>query len=1357
MTKLTGHNVRADRREFAVVASRRGFDNRSSSDSIMRKEKTIWGDRNMNAKTVLCLSMIVMVSPAALAIIAGVNVDIHMDKAGVTANDFHIEGRLKSGVANANWNSPPKLVGNINDLFPNFVYAITPDPTSPDQNEYLFKADWSGFTYQYCQLLHLGLFFDLECHNLVIDLVGWWTSNGRPIGGLNGGAVAIPGFIVDDQPETGGSQIFRILNDSQLFGGGGGGAGKGIEQQILEMDVFAMTREEAIGMFGSLEAIFPQLNLNGMQGQLPWMPVANARGPISKDNPLLFLPGSFFDVFLDIVGPGQNSLHPLEPIHIQPGGILLTRTLVAFVNNNGDTKPDFRWVWHMHEAHGFGDLGDAPDSTNHMGVAMTAYPPGGPMGVQANFPTVFQGPFPFGPMHLNPQPIHLGPAVSMEQDADLPPDMDGPTNILPPANLADQDGFDDGVLPFQLKPCQMNRFQYIVTVNAPVVPQMFVNVWFDWNRDGDWDDTLQCAAGVAPAPEWAVQNQPVPIGAVGQFVMVTPPFMAWFPAGAPVSDTWMRITIAEQPWIPPMPPTPIGYAGSGPQGGYQFGETEDYFLKFEFPPDQDFGDAPDGFVPGYPTLLANNGARHTIVPGMFLGNLIDAEFDGQPNANATGDDLNNLKDEDGVAFVAPLIAGQPAKIIVTASANGLLQAWFDYNQNKSWGNAGEQIATDLPLVPGPNPINFVVPAAAVPGQTFARFRFSSVKGLSFFGSAPDGEVEDYMVTIRSKRIVETDIYPDMDASMDLLLPNGTQEMVNLNGQATTNVYFEGGAEGTAYDDNGNGLDEVQTELVVLNLNGNASVGPIIVGLNPQSASTGQLEEQVNNTPGILDVPPFAPTGTVNSFFDIWPQITMGGVSLTTAQSIRLVGLFDHKPAGPCTTLLNPDPAKWYDLVDKQGNITGIKIRIPQIVLVKCPMDFGDAPDGDFVPGYPTLLINNGARHTIVKGITLGALIDGEKDGQPDATATGDDLNNLSDEDGVKFLTWPLIPGKFAKVQVTASVTGSLFAWIDFNADSSWAQPGDQIAAGTPLAAGPNILSFLVPITAKPNCDTFARFRFTTAKVKLSYVGAAPDGEVEDYLVKIGNNCGIKWLQIPDTTPNGIDVAVDQQWTLADDFLCTSYDKITDVHLWGSWLQDKKGVIKKIHLSIHSDDPVGPAGTDPQNEWSKPDKLLWQMDFFPGDFTEQLYARLPDGEFWWDPIMDVGPIPGGDHEIWQVNIKINPDKAFLQQGSPDKPIVYWLDVHVDTADGRFGWKTRRFPDHFNDDAVATLANQPALFWHELRYPPGHPYYQMELNSIDMAFAITSRAFCCGSADLNCDGLVDLADFAIFASQWLQVAP
>jgi len=64
----------------------------------------------------------------------------------------------------------------------------------------------------------------------------------------------------------------------------------------------------------------------------------------------------------------------------------------------------------------------------------------------------------------------------------------------------------------------------------------------------------------------------------------------------------------------------------------------------------DLGDAPD---PGYPTLLANNGARHRILPGVALGVRVDFEPDGQPNAAASGDDVASPDDEDGVTFNTP--------------------------------------------------------------------------------------------------------------------------------------------------------------------------------------------------------------------------------------------------------------------------------------------------------------------------------------------------------------------------------------------------------------------------------------------------------------------------------------------------------------------------------------------------------------------------------------------------------------------------------------------------------------------------------------------------------------------------------
>ena len=41
----------------------------------------------------------------------------------------------------------------------------------------------------------------------------------------------------------------------------------------------------------------------------------------------------------------------------------------------------------------------------------------------------------------------------------------------------------------------------------------------------------------------------------------------------------------------------------------------------------------------------------------------------------------------------------------------------------------------------------IVPDTVTLGDTYARFRFSSADGLNYLGSAPDGEVEDYLITI----------------------------------------------------------------------------------------------------------------------------------------------------------------------------------------------------------------------------------------------------------------------------------------------------------------------------------------------------------------------------------------------------------------------------------------------------------------------------------------------------------------------------------------------------------------------------------------------------------------------------------
>jgi hypothetical protein len=157
----------------------------------------------------------------------------------------------------------------------------------------------------------------------------------------------------------------------------------------------------------------------------------------------------------------------------------------------------------------------------------------------------------------------------------------------------------------------------------------------------------------------------------------------------------------------------------------------------------DFGDAPDD---GYRTLLASNGARHSIVAGVFLGGTVDNESDGRPNTTATGDDAGTA-DEDGVVFTSTLHVGQDAAIEVTASANGYLNAWIDFDGDGRFGDREDAIFVDQVLTRGVNPLSFAVPATAASGWTFARFRFSTRGLLSSYGPADDGEVEDYRIQI----------------------------------------------------------------------------------------------------------------------------------------------------------------------------------------------------------------------------------------------------------------------------------------------------------------------------------------------------------------------------------------------------------------------------------------------------------------------------------------------------------------------------------------------------------------------------------------------------------------------------------
>ena len=191
----------------------------------------------------------------------------------------------------------------------------------------------------------------------------------------------------------------------------------------------------------------------------------------------------------------------------------------------------------------------------------------------------------------------------------------------------------------------------------------------------------------------------------------------------------------------------------------------------------DFGDLPDDFI----TLNSSGGPIHVIQPGNYLGSCVDAELDASPDdmagTDGLGGDDNTIAsvgqgtctasgDEDGIAFITPMVAGHTACIQVTSTlpnGGGFLNAWIDFNGNGSF-DTGEQVeftsvdggdiatTVEAPIAAGTDVITdlcFDVPLTAIfeGEETHLRFRLSTAGGLDADGLAPDGEVEDYYLPL----------------------------------------------------------------------------------------------------------------------------------------------------------------------------------------------------------------------------------------------------------------------------------------------------------------------------------------------------------------------------------------------------------------------------------------------------------------------------------------------------------------------------------------------------------------------------------------------------------------------------------
>lgn len=219
----------------------------------------------------------------------------------------------------------------------------------------------------------------------------------------------------------------------------------------------------------------------------------------------------------------------------------------------------------------------------------------------------------------------------------------------------------------------------------------------------------------------------------------------------------------------------------------------------------DKGDLPEGIpgVPDYHMTLVYDSNGNYLPSGAFnyigdlrLGTQIDGESNGQPNATATGDNINVRDDEDGVVPVANASNGfwslGQGEIDVTVNGGpGCLMGWLDFwdsninapNMNPTYGAVGdlgtdgdfddtgttgagldgqqpwsEVIVNNQFMTDGTTPISFPLPQGISNLPMYARFRIvpsedgqtCNQPAIAETGMARDssgqpttGEVEDY--------------------------------------------------------------------------------------------------------------------------------------------------------------------------------------------------------------------------------------------------------------------------------------------------------------------------------------------------------------------------------------------------------------------------------------------------------------------------------------------------------------------------------------------------------------------------------------------------------------------------------------
>ncbi len=757
-----------------------------------------------------------------------------------------------------------------------------------------------------------------------------------------------------------------------------------------------------------------------------------------------------------------------------------------------------------------------------------------------------------GPAHEISHDLYLGTVRADADDGTIAAVNNDPAT----GDDSDNDGDDeDGKPVIDVTPATTALTMAVTATNNNASSDATLNCWIDFNDNGSFGDAGEAASATATVPAnsgtatYNMNFSPTAIAAVGNV-------------------SYYRCRIAYN----------AGEVAS-PTGAANSGEVEDCEFTIN---GFDYGDAPDA----YGTLAASNGPVHVTTSDLYLGTVAADPDDGTvaaaDNDPATGDDTDGNDDEDGkpAITVTPLTTSLTMAVTATnnrASDAATLNCWIDFNDNGSFGDAGEA-ATATATVPANS-------GTATYNMSFSPSSIAAAGSISYYrcriafvasevanpsgNQANSGEVEDCEFTINNVDYGDApNLYGTLASSngaahvlsADLYLGTEAADADAGTVAATSNSPATGDDTDGNDDEDGKPAITVTTSTTSLTMpvtatNNNASNAAALkcwIDFNDDGdfADAGEASS-------VMTVPASSGTASYNMSF-----------SPATVAEAGAVSYYRCRIAFNAAEVANPtgNTANSGEVEDCEFTINGV--------------DYGDAPDL-----YGTLAASSGAAHILSSDLYIGSVAADDDDGTVAATdndpANGDDTDADGDDEEGKpaIIVLPTTTSLTMAVTATnnnASNEATLNCWIDFNDNGNFGDVGEAASATATVPANSGTatysMSFSPAAVASAGSISYYRCRiaFEASEVANPSGNMANSGEVEDCEFTVGV---VDYGDAPDS------YATDSSDDAGDPGIGPSHVLTTDLYM-GACVDDEADGVPAASAGdpANGDDTANPAGT-----------------------------------------------------------------------------------------------------------------------------------------------------------------------------------